>query len=146
MTPAKTDLYAEEGELVTTKAEMEKFHTAVAKLLYLGKRTRPEVLLAVQYLCTRVKNRTTGDFKKLDRVLGFSNFTKKRKRFIDNSAFDRVILYIDAVFGCYSDGKGQAGCCKMLNKTLVNEITKKLKIVTKDLRLVVGHHCFLIGF
>ena len=132
VTPAKTDLYAEEGELVTTMAEMEKFYTTVAKLLYLGKRTRPEVLLAVQYLCTRVKNRTTGDFKKLERVLGFLKLTKKRKRFIDNSPFDRVSLYIDAAFGCYSDGKGQAGCCAMLNKTLVNEITKKLKMVTKD--------------
>ena len=88
VTPAKTDLYAEEGELVTTKAEMEKFHTTVAKLLYLGKRTRPEVLLAVQYLCTRVKNRTTGDFKKLECVLCFLKLTKKRNRFIDNSAFD----------------------------------------------------------
>jgi hypothetical protein len=132
VTPAKSDLYAEEGELVTTKAEMEKFHTTVAKLLYLGKRTRPGVLLAVQYLCTRVKNRTTGDFRKLERVLGFLKLTKKRKRFIDNSVFDRVKLYIDAAFGCHSDGKGQAGCCKMLGKTLVNEITRKLKMVTKD--------------
>ena len=41
-------------------------------------------------------------------------------------------LYIDVAFGCYSDGKGQAGCYTMLNKTLVNEITKKLKMVTKD--------------
>ena len=90
------------------------------------------MLLAVQYLCTRVKNRTTGDFKKLERVMGFIKLTKKRKRFIDNSAFDRVSLYIDAAFGCYSDGKGQAGCCAMLNKTLVNEIKKKLKMVTKD--------------
>jgi hypothetical protein len=32
-----------------------KFHSIVTKLLYLGKRGRPEILMPVQFLCTRVK-------------------------------------------------------------------------------------------
>ncbi len=43
-----------------------KFHTMVAKLLYLGKRGRPDILLPVQYLCTKVKQPTKGDVRKIE--------------------------------------------------------------------------------
>ncbi len=51
--------------------ENAKFHSIVAKLLYLGKRGRPDILLPVQFLCTRVKTLTIEDEKKLERVLGY---------------------------------------------------------------------------
>jgi hypothetical protein len=43
-----------------------KFYSVVAKLLYLGKRGRPDILTAVQFLCTRAKEPTLEDEKKLE--------------------------------------------------------------------------------
>ena len=45
--------------------EADKFHHFVAKLLYLAKRTRPDILLAVTFLCTRVKEPDQDDYKKM---------------------------------------------------------------------------------
>ena len=47
------------------------FHHLIAQLLYLGKRTRPDVLTAVSFLCTRVQNPDMDDWKKLGRCLRF---------------------------------------------------------------------------
>ena len=45
--------------------EADEFHHFVAKLLYLAKCTQPDILLAVAFLCTRVKGPDQDDYKKL---------------------------------------------------------------------------------
>lgn len=42
------------------------FHKIVAKLLYLSKRGQPDVSLPVMHLCTRVKEPTKADIRKLE--------------------------------------------------------------------------------
>jgi hypothetical protein len=67
ITPAKPNLLdANDDEAIRDRA---KFHLVVARLLYLGKRGRQDILLAVQLLCTRVKLPTIEDSRKLGRVL-----------------------------------------------------------------------------
>jgi len=102
----------------------------VAKLLYLGKRGRPDILLPVQSLCTRVKAPTVEDEKKLERVLGYLQLTKCWIRVFDNSPFDRVRTYIDASFAIHADRKSQSGCEVLLGNTLVHETCRKQKIIT----------------
>jgi len=50
-------------KLDTTALEM--FHRNVAKLLFLCKRTKPNLQTAVAFLCTRVKQPDVDDYKKL---------------------------------------------------------------------------------
>jgi hypothetical protein len=45
------------------------FHTLVAKLLYLAKRGRPDIMFAISFLCTRVKNPNIDDYRKLGQVV-----------------------------------------------------------------------------
>jgi hypothetical protein len=52
------------------------FHTIMAKLLYLAKRARPDILTATSFLCTRDKQPTKNDQKKLLRVIGYLDATK----------------------------------------------------------------------
>ena len=112
--------------------ERSKFHTTTAKLLFMAKRTRPEVLLTVQYLCTRVREPTVHDVQKLERVLGFLRKMKSRGKWIDKSPFDRVVLYLDAAFACHMDGKGHSGGVARLGNTSIQENSKKHKMGTKD--------------
>jgi predicted nuclease of predicted toxin-antitoxin system len=86
-------------------SEKSKFHSVMAKLLYLGKRGRPDILMPVQFLCTRVQAPTKQDVIKLERVLGYLQFSKSWTRSFDRSKFDRVVTYVDASFAVHSDGR-----------------------------------------
>ncbi len=57
--------------------EMEFFHSFVAKLLYLAKRVRPDILVAVSYLTKRVKSPNISDMSKLERVIKYLRNTKE---------------------------------------------------------------------
>jgi hypothetical protein len=130
VTPTKPNLFKlGEGQPIVEKA---KFHSMVAKLLYLGKRGRPDILLPVQFLCTRVKAPTTDDERKLEQVLGYLQLTKAWSKVFDKSPIERVCTYIDASFAIHPDGKSQSGCTVLLGNTLVHETCRKQKIITRN--------------
>jgi len=86
ITPAKPSLFKvkEKQALLNNHAT---FHLVVAKLLYLGKRGRLDILLPVQFLCTRVRSPIVEDEQKLQRVLGYLKLMKQWTRRLDNSPF-----------------------------------------------------------
>jgi hypothetical protein len=53
------------------EATSEFFHAAVAKLLFLCKRGRPDIQTAIAFLCTRVQHPTKHDHNKLARVIKY---------------------------------------------------------------------------
>ena len=76
-TPASADLF----DLDPTASDLDKessdrFHSRVAKLLFMAKRARPDILTAVSFLTTRVSKPTTQDLDKLQRVLKYINATQ----------------------------------------------------------------------
>jgi hypothetical protein len=130
MTPAKPGLFVIGTD--EQKVDSVIFHSIVVKLLYLGKRRRPDILLPVQFLCTRVKAPTVDDQRKLERVLGFLQLTKAWSRVFDNSRFNKVKTYIDASFAIHVDGKSQSGCMVFLRSTLVHEGCPKQRLITRN--------------
>ena len=61
-TPAAMSLLAiSEKDKVLDDTLKEQFHTLVAKILYLSKLARPDILLATTLLCTRVQCPGTKD-------------------------------------------------------------------------------------
>lgn len=70
-TPATEDLFkTKEADLLCPK-KAKDFHSAVAKLLYLAKRVRGDILTAVSYLTTRVRAPTEDDQEKLERIIKY---------------------------------------------------------------------------
>jgi len=130
VTPAKSGLF--DTNVDGDRIDSVLFHSIVAKLLYLGKRGRPDILLPVQYLCTRVKNPTSEDQRKLERVLGYLMLSKNWNRVLDDSPFTRVTTYIDASFAMHADGKSQSACMIFLGNTLVHEGCRKQKLITRN--------------
>jgi Reverse transcriptase (RNA-dependent DNA polymerase) len=63
------DIDEKASPLETKKAE--NFHSVVAKLLYVSICARPDLLLAVSFLCTHVLKSTTQDERKLQRLLEY---------------------------------------------------------------------------
>jgi hypothetical protein len=68
--PATDDLFntPEESEALG-EAGKKMFHSDVAKLRYLAKRTKPDILNAVSHLSSKVDHPTEDDQQKLDRCL-----------------------------------------------------------------------------
>jgi len=61
-TPAVKECFQPSKEsLLLDDAGKKKFHTVVAKLLYLAKRVQPDLLTATSFLCMRVKQPTKAD-------------------------------------------------------------------------------------
>ena len=131
-TPATSRLFEATAAEELSDTEKRKFHTVVAKLLYLSKRTRADILTAVAFLCTRVKYPTKEDQKKLDRVMGYLSATRDKRLILTCEKDLRVIAYIDAAFGTHSDGKSHSGGTIFIGNACVLAMSKKQKIVTKD--------------
>jgi hypothetical protein len=128
--PAMQSLFSVDKGAEAIKCRV-KFHSIVAKLLYLGKRGRPHILMPIQFFCTRVKSPNVEDEWKLERVLGYLQLTKAWTRTFDKSPFERITTYIDESFMMHEDGKSQSACLVMMGNPLVQESCRKQQLVTK---------------
>ena len=75
--PAANPLFEVDDNGVKLKPEQKDlFHEFVAKLLFLGKRARPDLQTAISFLSTRVTEPDTDDYKKLIRLMNYLKSTK----------------------------------------------------------------------
>lgn len=133
-TPALPNLF-EQRESPQLSEELAKdFHSWVAKLLFLVKRCRPDIGVAIAYLTTRVQSPTEDDLSKLDRLMKYLNGTRDlgiRIQPHDDEPINPV-AYVDASYGVHVDGKSQTGCIISLGKGPVYVKSGKQKIVSKS--------------
>ncbi len=109
-----------------------KFHTIMAKLLYLAKRVRPDILTATSFLCTRVKQPTKADQQKLLRVMGYLKRTQNFQYTITPTKPLQVAAYIDAAFAAHEDSKSHSGVAVFIAGVLVYAASKKQQCVMKS--------------
>ena len=57
------------------KKDLEIFHSIVAKLLFVGKRSRPDIMVAIAFLTTRVSKSDEDNWKKLERLMCYNKGT-----------------------------------------------------------------------
>lgn len=133
-TPAATELFEIRSDALKTMESVRKeFHTRVAKLLYLAKRTRPECLTAAAFLSTRVQACDVDDSAKLRRVLGYVHATAERGIRLRVSDPPVVRAYIDASYGVHtSTGRSHTGCMMTIGEGPVFAMSAKQRIVTKS--------------
>jgi hypothetical protein len=132
-TPATANLFkVNKAAQLLSARESKQFHTTVAKLLYLAKRTRVDVLLAIAFLSTRVQHPNVEDAAKLERVLKYLNGTREFVLVLKPSGELVVAGYIDASFGCHWDGKSHSGLVVTLYGCTVLCMSSKQKLVTRD--------------
>jgi histone deacetylase 1/2 len=132
--PALPTLFEiDESSKLLDKKEADEFHSRVAKLLYLAKRVRPDILCAVSFLSTRVRNPTEQDVAKLDRVLKYISGTKELGLVLEIGEKLTVRSFVDASFGVHSDYKGHTGGMIVLGKSaLVYTKSTKQKLMGKS--------------
>ena len=134
-TPATNALYdvssiSDENPALSTK-DAKVFHTNVAKLLYLAKRVRPDILTAVAFLTSRVQSPTQEDNKKLERVLKYLNGTRGMGIAL-RQTLDHPVAYVDASYGVHKDFKSQTGVFITLGQGPVYVASSKQRIIAKS--------------
>lgn len=132
--PATSNLFTtaqtSEADLLQSD-DKEDYHTVVAKLLYLAKRVRPDILTAVSLLASKVINPTAGDRQKLYRVLKYLNGSKELGIILEQE-HDFPVAYVDASYGVHSDCKSQTGLYITLGKGPIFVRSSKQKLVAKS--------------
>lgn len=131
-TPALTHLFDVRDSPALSVAAAEQFHSRVAKLLYLTKRIRPDMLAANGFLASRVQEPTEDDWSKLDRLLRYLNSTKSMGIALSADQDLTVLTYIDASYGVHWDAKSQTGMSISLGKGPIFAKSTKQKLVSKS--------------
>jgi histone deacetylase 1/2 len=133
-TPANEDLFViDSNSAELNKEAKEHFHSLTAKLLYLSKRTRPDILVAVSFLTSRVQVATEQDGAKLTRVLRYLSGTQNLGIVLEaDDQLLKLYCYIDASFGVHADAKSHTGTLVTLGKGPIMAKSVKQKINTKS--------------
>jgi hypothetical protein len=112
--------------------QKELFHTLTAKALYAAKRVRPDILLPISFLSTRVQAPDTDDWSKLQRVLRYLNGCPDIGIVLECAEPMQVQAYIDASYGVHADFRSHTGMVISLGSGPVDISSTKQKINTKS--------------
>ena len=133
--PATEGLFeTREGAPTVSEPVRVWFHKVVAMVLYLAKRTKPECLVAVAFLATRVNKCTADDVDKLQRLVRYIQATRDSGVVLRPGAGGVTVrLFVDASYGVHSDGRSHTGSCVVIGDVeAVHCRSSKQLIVTKS--------------
>jgi len=131
--PATDDLFeVPEDGVPLNEDDKKRFHSDVAKLLYLAKRTRGQILTAVSHLSGRVNTPTSDDQDKLNRVFAYLSTTVDEVMHLKLGGKVEPEVYVDASYGVHSDGSSRTGMVIMLAGVAIGCWSSKQKLVTKS--------------
>ena len=114
------------------KQRSETFHTIVAKCLFVAKRSRPDIMPTVAFLCTRVRESTEEDWQKLHRMMIFLHNTQDDSLVLEADNTNIIRWHIDAAFAVHPDMKSHTGAVMSLGKGAIQSASKKQKTVTRS--------------
>ena len=137
-TPATNNLFKTRGNVEKlSKRRASIFHSTVAKLLFVAKRARPDILLAVSFMTTRVKDPDMDDWHKLVRVLSYLNNSLEITLTLVCDKIDKLSWYIDGSYASHMDMRGQSGAvlttgqCSVLFKSCKQKVKTRSSVETE---------------
>jgi hypothetical protein len=131
-TPATNYLFKTRDMDKISQRKGKLFHSTVAKLLFIAKRARPDILLAVSFLTTRVKEPDKDDWNKLIRILGYLKNTEELHITLHCKEIKDLVWYIDGSYATHDDMKGQNGAVLMIGDCAVLCRSSKQKVNSRS--------------
>ena len=133
-TPARANLFTipDESDSPLPDNLRERFHSITAKLLYLSKRTRPDILTAVAFLTKRVLRPQRDDYDKLTRTIQYIRGSQHTGITFEVYEPIHVIAYIDASFAIHPDMKSHTGSVITLGKGAIYAKSGTQRLMTKS--------------
>lgn len=97
-------------------ARRERFHSIMAKILYLAKRVRPDLLVSVAYLVRRVQCCNEDDWDKMCRLVRYIRGSRTLGIRLAGDGQLSITAYIDASYGVHHDMKSHTGAMITLGR------------------------------
>ena len=113
-------------------AEFERFRSVVCKLLYVALRGRPDILLSVVFLASRVSKATVQDQTKLKRLLEYLFGTYDLPLTLGADDIQTMYTFVDAAFAVHDDMKSHTGGVITFGRGGIACKSAKQKVVTKS--------------
>jgi len=155
-TPAASHLFNVNKDTKKLQEESDQLlHHLVAKLLYLSRRTRQDIQMAVAFLCTRVKSPDEDDYKKLTRVMQYLRAHKDITLTLEPG--EQLNWWVDSSYAVHPDMHSHSGIIMSLGKGAAYSTSCKQKLNTKSsmeaelvaideaMGQIMWTHYFLIG-
>ena len=132
-TPASDNLFdIDEASPALNEKEADFFHRTTARLLFAAKRARPDLQVAVAYLCTRVKSPNQSDYRKLTRVIKYLRSTMFIPLVLGWDGTGQLTWSVDASFAVHKDMRSHTGAVLSLGQGALVSMSLKQKINTKS--------------
>lgn len=109
ITPADSNLFnIDDSSPSLSASERKSLLSVVMSLMYVARLTRPDILLPVTFLASRVHCSTKQDQLKLHRILGYLHATVNKQLTISCKSLN-LNCFCDASYGTHFDGKSHSG-------------------------------------
>jgi hypothetical protein len=115
-----------------SRDDSEVFHSIVAKLLYVSRRSRLDIQLATTLLSTRVPCSTKKDWAKLKRVLEYLRGTLDEFLTLGADDIRMMKTWVDALYAVHKDMKSHTGGVVSFGIGAVMSKSSKQKLNTKS--------------
>ena len=113
-------------------AQAERFHSIVAKLLYISSRARSDISPTIAFLCTRVASPTVQDWLKLKRLIRYLKGTTHLNATLGGGDLTTLRTWVDASYAVHSDMKSHTGGCASFGRGVFMTKSTKQKLNTKS--------------
>ena len=140
-TPAVTHLFTIDTECPRLSEDKRQlFHSIFAKLLWVGKKARPDILVALSFLGKRTLVADEDDWKKLYRLLSYLKGTKELRLKLTVDGLSVVKWWADSSFAVHADMKSHSGGFGTLGRGAfyANSTTQKLNTTSSTESEVVA--------
>jgi hypothetical protein len=132
--PVNLDIFVEDRgdkSLLSDKQSLD-YLSLVMTLMFAAIRTRPDILLGVTFLATKVKSPTKRDWNDLTRIFGYLKASPEFSLSFQRGQGCRLEIYADASFKVHDDTCGHSGMIIKLFGNLIYFKSGKQKLVTKS--------------
>ena len=114
-----------------SKRDAQAFHRIVAKLFFLCKRARPDILTGVKFLTERVREPSGDDDKKLGRIPKYIIGTRDLVLTLESDDTRMVKWWVDVEFAVNHDMKSHTGGMMSMERGSLYSASNKQKLNTK---------------
>ena len=92
----------------------------LSKILFVAKRSRPDLQTAASFLSTRVRFPNISDLKKIMRLLKFIYVTLEEKLILSIDGLTLMTTWVDASYAMHDDMRGHTGGFITLGSSMIH--------------------------
>lgn len=130
--PSRLDMFDDDDSEELSEKDKKTFHSGVARLLYLSKRVRPDILVNVSHLASCVNNPTKRNYYEYRKILKYLKSCPSLGYRYDKNCDIDPTCYADASHMTHTDIKSRTGFVLMLSGGVIGAWSTKQDMISRS--------------